>query len=115
MIDIKKNQDIYREGIFARALGRSPDSNPYPADAKEKAAWDMGWRMIDGEGASAPRAASPNMLVPDSSPGVVVRFARRPRRKPSQEVLEARLRVFQIVIVVAASAFMIGVLWLTAR
>jgi hypothetical protein len=81
MIEIKKDQDAYREGLFARALGRSPDSNPYPADAKEKALWDMGWCMIDESslGTTAPRVASPKKLVPDSGPGVVVPFA-RPRR-----------------------------------
>jgi hypothetical protein len=117
MIEIKKDQDIYREGLFARALGRSSDSNPYPGDAKEKALWDMGWRMIDesSEGATAPRAVSPMKLVPDSGTGVAAPIARGRRRQPSPDVLLARLRVIQIVVVIAASALMIGMLWLTAR
>lgn len=39
--------DIYREGLFARALGRLAECNPYPADSKERDSWLEGWGLID--------------------------------------------------------------------
>lgn len=113
MVEIKKDQDIYREGIFARALGRSLDSNPYSAEAKESAIWDMGWRMIDEdrEGLSTRAIKS----VPDFRSGVVTPMAHRRRCRVFAEVLAARQQVLQIVIVVAATALMIGLLIITSR
>jgi hypothetical protein len=113
MVETKKDQDIYREGIFARALGRSSDSNPYSAEMKERAIWDMGWRMIDEdrEGHSTRAIKS----VPDFRSGVVTPIARRRRRQMFAEFLASRQRALQIVIVVAATALMIGLLIVTSR
>jgi hypothetical protein len=43
----KSMMDIYREGLFARSLGRLAECNPYPADSKEWAYWLEGWGFID--------------------------------------------------------------------
>jgi hypothetical protein len=40
-------QHIYREGIFARALGRPCSSNPYLGHTNEHFLWEKGWRLID--------------------------------------------------------------------
>jgi ribosome modulation factor len=113
MVEIKKDQDIYREGIFARALGRSLESNPYSAEAKERAIWDMGWRMIDEDRQGLSTRAIKS--VPDFRSDVVAPIAHRRLRQASAEVLAARQRVLQIVIVVAATALMIGLLIITSR
>jgi ribosome modulation factor len=43
----KSIRDIYREGLFARALGRGAECNPYPVDSKERDSWLEGWGLID--------------------------------------------------------------------
>jgi ribosome modulation factor len=43
----KSIMDIYREGVFARALGRLAECNPYPAGSKERDSWLEGWGLID--------------------------------------------------------------------
>jgi hypothetical protein len=49
MIQVAKEslQQVYRQGIFTRALGRSCSSNPYPLDTSENVLWEKGWRLID--------------------------------------------------------------------
>jgi len=49
MIQVAKEspQQVYRQGIFTRALGRSCRSNPYPLDTSENVLWEKGWRLID--------------------------------------------------------------------
>jgi hypothetical protein len=43
----KSMMDIYREGLFASALGRLAECTPYRADSKEWAYWLEGWGLID--------------------------------------------------------------------
>jgi hypothetical protein len=43
----KSIMDIYREGLFARALGRLAECNPYPVGSKECDIWLEGWGLID--------------------------------------------------------------------
>jgi hypothetical protein len=43
MTEVDQDQDAYREGLFARALGRACDSNPYPARSKDGVLWIHGW------------------------------------------------------------------------
>jgi hypothetical protein len=43
----KTIRDIYREGLFARALGRLAERNPYPLGSKERDSWLEGWGLID--------------------------------------------------------------------
>jgi hypothetical protein len=43
----KTEMDIYREGLFARALGRPRAVNPYAPESKEHALWDEGWLSAD--------------------------------------------------------------------
>jgi hypothetical protein len=43
MTEVDQDQDAYREGLFARALGRACDSNPYPEHSKEAVLWIHGW------------------------------------------------------------------------
>jgi hypothetical protein len=45
-IERQRLQEVYREGIFTRALGR-PCSNPHPPDTIENTLWERGWRLID--------------------------------------------------------------------
>jgi hypothetical protein len=53
MSELHQNQDTYREGLFARALGRSCRCNPYPEDSDAAARWIHGWWLIDENAPSA--------------------------------------------------------------
>jgi hypothetical protein len=56
--DREKINQIFREGTFARALGRSSDSNPHPVNSREAGTWEKGWRLVDG----SPKNASNGSL-----------------------------------------------------
>ena len=43
MYEVDQSQDAYREGLFARALGRSCRGNPYPEQSREAFLWIHGW------------------------------------------------------------------------
>ena len=45
-IERQRILEAYREGNFARALGK-PCSNPHPAETIENTLWEKGWRLID--------------------------------------------------------------------
>jgi hypothetical protein len=45
--EVKGYLDIYRDGLFARALGRPWTSNPYPYGSDPAAFWFAGWSLID--------------------------------------------------------------------
>ena len=46
MFDVHQGHVAYREGLFARALGRSCDSQPYPEQSKDAALWIQGWWLL---------------------------------------------------------------------
>lgn len=54
MYQVDQNQDAYREGLFARALGRSCDGNPYPGHTREAVLWIHGWWLIQDAEEMAP-------------------------------------------------------------
>jgi hypothetical protein len=39
--------EVFREGLFWRALGRSALDNPYSPDSIDYAIWFEGWSLID--------------------------------------------------------------------
>jgi hypothetical protein len=61
MPDLEKTtMDVYREGLFWRALGRSALDNPYAPDSINYAFWFEGWSLIDEiEDHVAPYGESP--------------------------------------------------------
>jgi hypothetical protein len=44
---LKGYLDIYRDGLFARALGRLWTENPYPFESDAFAFWFAGWTLVD--------------------------------------------------------------------
>ena len=54
MYKVDQSQDAYREGLFARALGRSCHGNPYPEHSREAFLWIHGWWLIENAGEIAP-------------------------------------------------------------
>jgi len=54
MYEVDQSQDAYREGLFARALGRSCHGNPYPEHSREALLWIHGWWLIQDAGEIAP-------------------------------------------------------------
>jgi hypothetical protein len=49
MNPIVQTRDVFREGLFARALGRSCLDNPYQEDSKEASVWIQGWWLIQDD------------------------------------------------------------------
>src|SRR5229473_7486563 len=47
MHELDGNRYAHREGLFARALGRPVEGNPYPTNSEEGVLWKEGWRLID--------------------------------------------------------------------
>ena len=68
MYEVDQNQDAYREGLFARALGRPCRRNPYPEHSREAFLWIHGWWLIQDAGEIAPadefESASPSLPTP---------------------------------------------------
>jgi hypothetical protein len=56
MTEVDQDQDGYREGLFARALGRACDSNPYPEHSKDAVLWIHGWWVTPAAASLAPVA-----------------------------------------------------------
>ena len=56
MYEVDQNRDAYREGLLARALGRSCDGNPYPEHSREASLWIYGWWLIQDAAEIAPGA-----------------------------------------------------------
>jgi hypothetical protein len=54
MYEVDQNKEAYREGLFARALGRSCDGNPYPEHSRDAHLWIHGWWLIPDEAETAP-------------------------------------------------------------
>jgi hypothetical protein len=54
MYEVDQNRDAYREGLFARALGRSCDGNPYPEHSRDALLWIHGWWLIPDGTETAP-------------------------------------------------------------
>lgn len=46
-LEADQDQAAYREGVFARALGRSVKCNPYRPTSGDGLLWEQGWRLID--------------------------------------------------------------------
>ena len=65
-VDKKTDQDIRREGLFARAVGRLATANPYLSNSPEGILWEEGWRMIDKD--SDPYPTRSFSAVPDFTP-----------------------------------------------
>jgi hypothetical protein len=53
MYEVDQNRDAYREGLFARALGRSCDGNPYPEHSRDALLWIHGWWLIQDAAGTA--------------------------------------------------------------
>jgi hypothetical protein len=75
MYEVDQSQDAYREGLFARALGRSCHGNPYPEDSREAFLWIHGWWLIQDAGEIAPAdefdggsPSSPNYFIYTEAP-----------------------------------------------
>jgi hypothetical protein len=47
MHELDGNRYAHRDGLFARALGRPVEGNPYPTNSEEGVLWKEGWRLID--------------------------------------------------------------------
>jgi hypothetical protein len=48
MAELEKSvMDIFREGLFARALGRPASGNPYSLQSVNHEFWLCGWSEID--------------------------------------------------------------------
>jgi hypothetical protein len=111
MSELDNDQEIYREGLFERALGRSSDSNPYPPNSKANVLWEKGWRMIDGGRENSPPSGSTN-LVPDFTQA-------SPLRKSSllqPRILSPPVRLFiNVAINVAVIGLLLGLLIMTSR
>jgi hypothetical protein len=54
MYEVDQNREAYREGLFARALGRSCDGNPYPEHSRDALLWIHGWWLIPDGPETAP-------------------------------------------------------------
>jgi hypothetical protein len=54
MYEVDQNREAYREGLFARALGRSCDGNPYPEHSRDALLWIHGWWLIPDGTETAP-------------------------------------------------------------
>jgi hypothetical protein len=54
MYEVDQNQEAYREGLFARALGRSCGGNPYPEHSRDALLWIHGWWLIPDGSETAP-------------------------------------------------------------
>jgi len=54
MYEVDQNRDAYREGLFARAIGRSCDGNPYPEQSRDALLWIHGWWLILDGAETAP-------------------------------------------------------------
>jgi len=54
MYEVDQSHDAYREGLFARAMGRSCDGNPYPEYSRDAFLWIHGWWLIQDAGEIAP-------------------------------------------------------------
>jgi hypothetical protein len=46
-LEADQDQAAYREGVFARALGRSADCNPYHPASGDGQLWRQGWLLIE--------------------------------------------------------------------
>src|ERR1700677_2297759 len=75
MYEVDQNRDAYREGLFARALGRSCDGNPYPEHSRDALLWIHGWWLIPDGAETAPAEefehespSSQASLQPDEAP-----------------------------------------------
>jgi hypothetical protein len=67
MYEVDQNREAYREGLFARALGRSCDGNPYPEHSRDALLWIHGWWLIP-DGAETAPADEFERESPGSSP-----------------------------------------------
>jgi hypothetical protein len=54
MYEVDQNRDAYREGLFARALGRSCAGNPYPEHSRDALLWIHGWWLVPDGTETAP-------------------------------------------------------------
>ena len=68
MYEVDQNRDAYREGLFARALGRSCDGNPYPEHSRDAVLWIHGWWLIPDGTETAPTQESPTDFELDEVP-----------------------------------------------
>jgi hypothetical protein len=56
MTEVDQDQNAYREGLFARALGRACNSNPYPEHSKDAVLWIHGWWLTPAAASFPPVA-----------------------------------------------------------
>jgi hypothetical protein len=86
MYEVDQNRNSYREGLFARALGRSCDGNPYPEHSRDALLWIHGWWLIPDGTETAPTEEfeheSPNSLTYIELDEVSPNFSREHEDQP---------------------------------
>jgi hypothetical protein len=111
---IDQDQTAFREGNFARALGRSLNSNPHSPMSEAAFRWDEGWRLIDKPIHRGSRLSALSRIKPMAEP----------RLAPSGNDLQGRVgreklsRQFYLVYLgfcVAFGAFLLLMLMHIAR
>jgi hypothetical protein len=111
---IDQDQTAYREGNFARALGRSLESNPHAPMSEAALRWDEGWRLIDKPIHRGSRLSALSRL----KPMVESRPAPSGKELHGRVVLEKPSRQFYLVYLgfcVAFGAFLLIMLMHIAR
>jgi hypothetical protein len=97
-------QVAYREGIFARALGREC-CNPHPPDTSENILWEKGWRLIDATRREPSIDPFVGNLVPDFTP----------EEHPNANKVDALASLLRCAVLGAAVAFWLMVYLLLWR
>jgi hypothetical protein len=112
MYEVDQGQDAYREGVFARALGRSCHVNPYPEYSRDGLLWIHGWWLIQDAGEIPPadefERASPNFPAPfiytDAPSTFLVERANLPLRSVLNQTVET-VRLAAMGFLLAAAGF----------
>jgi len=115
MTEVEKDhvRYVYREGLFARALGRACSSNPHPPNSEESVLWEKGWRLIDKRRENvrpASAAFSSIKLVPDFTPGARATVSRPVLLKPPKSLTFLLARVTNMLRILAVAALIVFML-----
>jgi hypothetical protein len=110
MYEVDQNGDAYREGLFARALGRSCDGNPYPEHSRDALLWIHGWWLIPDGTETAPAEEfeyeSPSSLthleLDEVSPSLSQEHERQPIRCLWIQTVEAVRHMLRGLLLAAA-------------
>jgi hypothetical protein len=109
MYEVDQNREAYREGLFARALGRSLVGNPYPEHSRDALLWIHGWWLIPDGAETAPAEEfehdSPSYLARFELDEVLPNFSQEHQDQPIHlwlQTVEVVLHLLRGVLLAAA-------------